>query len=131
MDSGSGPTPSLDRLAWDALAPDVASSESSFAIAEWNGHKHEPIPTTDRWVYLVQYTAGSEGWNCVSTDAMVFYSQTYSYKQFHQAHGRIDRLNTPFTVLYYYHLISNSLIDKAIRKSLKSKKSFQERDLAL
>lgn len=97
------------------------------AIAEWNGHKKEAIPNTDKWVYIVQYTSGAEGWNCTLTDAMIMYSMTYSYKNFEQCQGRIDRLNTPYDTLYYYILASNSVIDRGIKASLSKKKSFNER----
>ena len=103
------------------------ANANAFEVAEWNGHAHQPIPETDSWAYLVQYTAGCEGWNCIKTDTIIFYSQNYSYKVMEQASGRIDRLNTPYKDLYYYHLKSRSGIDLAISKALKQKKNFNER----
>jgi 5'(3')-deoxyribonucleotidase len=101
-------------------------AQMNIPIAECNGHKHENIPSTEKWIYLVQYNSGAEGWECIETDAIIFYSQNYSYKMMIQAAGRIDRLNTPFSDLYYYHLKSSSPIDAAISRVLESKQDFNE-----
>ena len=98
-----------------------------FEVGEWNGEKHTEVPQGDKWAYLCQYTAASEGWNCITTDTMVFFSQNYSYKITEQSSGRIDRMNTPYKELYYYHLRCTSQIDLAIHRALKLKQSFNEK----
>lgn len=113
----------LKGLDYDSVIP---STDDKVHVAEWNGHNHDPLPTSKYWVYLVQYTAGNAGWNCITTNAIIFYSQNYSYKVMEQASGRIDRLNTPYTELYYYHLKTHSNIDMAISRAIKDKRRFNE-----
>lgn len=95
-------------------------------FAEWNGHNHNELPEGNDWVYLCQYTAAAEAWNAITTNCIVFYSPTYSYKIMIQSAGRIDRMDTPYKDLYYYHLLSKSAIDLSIQKSLNSKQNFNE-----
>jgi hypothetical protein len=124
--SSSGNTPLVGSLRQFGSL-ETPTAPTSLALTEWNGHKHQRIPLEhDRWVYLVQYTAGAEGWNCTDTDTMIFYSLNYSFKIFHQSQGRIDRLNTPYRFLTYYVLGGKSWIDLAIRKSLREKRDFSE-----
>lgn len=117
--------PDGSRLESSTEKPITSSSTS--ALAEWNGHKHQPVPNTDRWIYLVQYTAGSEAWNCITTDAMILYSRNYSWKVTAQSYGRIDRMNTLFRELYYYLFSSDSWVDRAIERSLRGKETFNVR----
>ena len=112
----------LRYVFWDC----ESNAPSKYNVAEWNGHMHQEMPTGNKWVYLVQYTAGCEGWNCVTTDTVIFFSQNYSYKVLTQAAGRIDRLNSPFIDLYYYHLKSSASIDLAVSRALAIKKTFNE-----
>ena len=96
-------------------------------VAQWNGDKHQEVPNTKAWAYLVQYSAGAEGWNCITTDAIIFFSQSYSYRMTIQAAGRIDRLNTPYVDLYYYKLRSSAPIDLAINHALSEKRDFNQK----
>ena len=110
----------LDRI--------LAVAESlGLPTAQWNGHRHDAIPAEPRWVYICQYTSAAEGWNCTSTDTVLFWSLNYSWRVTEQCEGRIDRLNTPYSRLRYYFLESHSSIDEAVRRSLSSKKVFNER----
>lgn len=115
---------------WDLSEEEIeafSNGDQKFGWSEYNGHKHDPIPDTERWVYLVQYTSGAEGWNCTKTDTMLFWSLTYSWKQYWQSQGRIDRLDTPFKDLFYYVMMANSPAEKPVLSALKRKKDFQPR----
>lgn len=108
------------------LAIELNADGAFWKYGEWNGFRHDPLPDGQKWIYAVQYIAGAEGWNCIETDTIIFFSQSYSYKAMIQAAGRIDRLNTGYHDLYYYYFTTDSQIDFAIRKALKNKKNFNE-----
>lgn len=108
---------------------DVLKGIDDVPVAQWNGHKHEEIPNSHTWVYLVQFTAGAEAWNCIETNATFFYSQNPSYKLTEQAYGRVDRMNTPFANLFYYFPMSDTWIDKRLRRAFEEKRDFNMSEL--
>lgn len=110
---------------------DILRGVEGIEIAELNGHKHDSVPEGLRWLYLVQYMAGAEAWECIETNATFFWSQDYSYKRTEQSHGRIDRMNTLYIDLFYYLPMSNSYIDKAVRRSYREKRDFNESDVSV
>lgn len=112
------------------LHDDFVMVSTGTKISEYNGHKHQEIPDSDRWIYLVQYQAGAESWNCTDTDAMCFYTLTYSYRNFMQCQGRIDRMNTAFVDLWYYLLVSDTFMDKGILRALREKRDFNTTDMS-
>lgn len=124
---GESLNPSLVDVCQTANGMSSPDGQTTFSWAEYNGHKHQDVPTTDRWVYLVQYMSGAESWNCTETDAMVFWSLTYSWKQWDQSQGRIDRMNTPFNDLHYYAMVTDSPADKPVLRALEQKRDFQPR----
>jgi len=108
---------------------EILRTISGIVVREWNGHKHQEVPETDSWLYLVQFTAGAEAWNCITTNATFFFTQNPSYKLTEQAYGRIDRLNTSFSDLIYYVPLSDSWIDRRLREVFVNKRDFQMSEL--
>lgn len=125
--------PAIIFYNYDQEYYDLCSSLSAqgYTVRCYNGHQHDPTPSGEfspnsKWAYLVQYNAGAEGWNCIATPNMIFYSLNYSYKMMLQASGRIDRCNTPFRELNYFVLTNDSPIEYRIRDCLKRKEKFNE-----
>ena len=108
----------------------LSLKKEDILVSQWNGHKHEDIPFSDKWIHAVQYMSGNEGWNCIETDTIVFYSNNYSYRIMKQAAGRIDRMNSPFCTLYYYMLVTDSKIETSILSAIKDKKEFNEKNFS-
>lgn len=101
--------------------------DKDFDISQWNGKIHDELPQSDKWVYIVHYYS-AEGWNCTTSNTIVFYSLNYSYKIMEQAEGRIDRpaSKNANSDLFYHYLVSASSIDRSIMRALSLKRKFNE-----
>jgi late competence protein required for DNA uptake (superfamily II DNA/RNA helicase) len=65
----------------------------------------------------------SEGWEIPEIETMIFYSHSFSLKDYLQMKGRVQRIND-LRPRCYIHLLVKDTVDEAIYKCLLNKKDF-------
>jgi superfamily II DNA or RNA helicase len=78
--------------------------------------------TSDECVLLVGAQI-SEGWEIPEIETMVFYSHSFSLKDYVQMKGRIQRINN-LKPRCYVHLLVEDSVDEEVHKSLMNKEDF-------
>lgn len=100
-------------------------------VFRMDGQKHE-LPPKSAWeglsrsITLAQYQSGSQGVEMTYADTIVYFSPTYSYMNYEQSQGRINR-NGQTKKMTLYLLRAPSTIERDIWGALKEKRDFQEK----
>lgn len=116
----------------DAILAMLKKKYPKRRVFRQDGEKHE-VPPKGAWdelkgartITLAQYQSGSTGIEMTYAATTVYFSPTYSYSNFEQSIGRINR-NGQIHKMTLYLLCAPATVEKEIWAALRNKTDFQE-----
>lgn len=109
----------------------IKKSHKRRQVFRQDGEKHE-VPGKDKWgglrrtITLAQYQSGSTGIELTYAATTVYFSPTYSYSNYEQSIGRIERHGQSKKMTLYL-LCAPTTLEKDVWAALRNKKDFQEK----
>ncbi|MGI9028173.1 MAG: DEAD/DEAH box helicase family protein [Candidatus Saccharimonadales bacterium] len=113
----------------DKILAMIKKNHNKRLVIRQDGEKHE-VPNKDNWatlkrtITLAQYQSGSTGIELTYAATTVYFSPTYSYSNYEQSIGRINRHGQTHKMTLYL-LCAVATVEREIWAALRSKSDFQ------